>query len=437
MRGASRIGAAAPAASYGTNGSAAPGHARPRLLFLAQTLPYPPDGGVKIRTYHVLRLLARTFDVTALCFYRVERDRHRGDVARAVDALERFARVEAFPIPQQHNRVRMVWDHARSLVARRAYTVFTYESADFRERLGHVLSARSFDVVHMDSLDLSPYLGALGSLPVVCTHHDIQSVLLARRASIERAPWLRAYVAQQARLMRDEEIAVCSRVALNVTVSQVDRATLERLVPGARATVVPNGVDTDFFRPLPETHRNTAPTGIVSVGGTNWLPNRDSLEYFCHDILPRIRALGETSPVTWVGRASSAEREAYAARHGVELTGYVDDVRPYVHRAACYVVPIRAGGGTRVKILDAWAMGKAVVSTSVGCEGLGAIDGHDILIRDDPAEFAEAVTEVLRNPELRRHLGANARRTAVERFDWDVVGRAMADEYLALAGTPA
>lgn len=421
-------GASAPAPPVITG---APGERRPRLLFLSQTLPYPPDGGVKIRTYHVLRLLARAFDVTALCFYRREREHGPEAVRRAVDALGRFARVEAFPIPQERSIVRLAWDHLRSVATRRAYTVFTYESAAFRDRLAELVRTGGFDLVHMDSLDLSAYLDALGELPVVCVHHDVQSLLLRRRAGIERLPGLREYVALQSRLVRAEEEAVCPRVALNVAVSPVDGAALRAIAPGARVTLIPNGVDTAYFRPARHLEEDGA--SIVSVGGTNWLPNLDALEYFGEEILPRLRARGVAPRVTWVGRATDAERARYAARYGIALTGYVEDVRPHVQRAACYVVPIRAGGGTRVKILDAWAMGKAVVSTSVGCEGLGARDGHDILVRDDPDAFADAVRDVLRDRELRERLGRAARRTAVERFDWDVVGQGMIADYLALA----
>src|SRR5690606_8330360 len=153
-------------------------------------------------------------------------------------------------------------------------------------------------------------------------------------------------------------------VSLNVTVSPVDARRLLELVPDAQVTVVPNGVDVDFYRPAPGPGH-----GVVSVGGTNWAPNRDGLVHLCEDILPSLRRLGVTAPVTWLGRADNRVRYEFLRRYGVTLTGYVDDIRPYLREAACYVVPIRVGGGTRVKILDAWAMGKAVVSTRIGCEG--------------------------------------------------------------------
>src|SRR5262249_52344196 len=152
----------------------------------------------------------------------------------------------------------------------------------------------------------------------------------------------------------------------------------------ARVTVIPNGVDVATFRPEPGRAE-----GLVFVGGSNWFPNRDALDYFCHEVLPHVRRMcGDGIPVRWVGRCSENDQRDYANRFGVQLTGYVDDVRPWVRDAACYIVPMRVGGGTRVKILDAWAMGKAVVSTSIGGEGLAVADGTNILVRDRPEEFA-------------------------------------------------
>src|SRR5581483_2678873 len=216
---------------------------RPKVLFLSQTLPYPPDGGVKIRTYHVLRQLARAFEVTALCFYRWKPGAHEPDVAEAVRALGAFGRVEAFPIPQEHSGARLLWDHLRSAARARVYTAYVYDSAEFRGRLRALLASERFDLVHADSLDLSAYFPLIGGLPLVCVHHDVQSVLLRRRAQRERSRARRAYLAFQANLMEREERRWCGRVALNVAVSEVDRAALLRLAPEARVTVVPNGVD--------------------------------------------------------------------------------------------------------------------------------------------------------------------------------------------------
>lgn len=403
---------------------------KPRLLFLCQTLPYPPDGGVAIRTYNILRLLSREFDVTALCFFRTAERKSREDVRRSVAGLQQFAQVEAFPIPQEHSRVRLIFDHLRSLLVRRAYTLRTYDSQEFRKRLRELVGSHPFKLVHMDSLDLARYFPLLTGVPVVCVHHNVESVLLRRRAATTRGLAAR-YMALQAHLTEKEERRWCPRVALNIVVSDDDRDTLQRIAPKARFIVVPNGVDTQAFQP------GTGPeAGIVFVGAHSWQPNRDAMEQFCLEVLPRIRTHGIKPPVLWIGRASDAVKREYIDRFGVELTGYLPDIRPLVQRAACYVAPLRAGGGTRLKILDAWAMGKAVVSTTVGCEGLAVRDGENILIRDTPERFADAVATVLTDEDLRRRLGVHARQTAEVLYDWEVIGAPMLTQYRRLLRTP-
>lgn len=401
--------------------------ARRRLLFLCQTLPYPADGGVHIRTYNIMRLLARDFDVTALCFYRKASRPSAAHVEASIRGLNRIAAVQAFPIPQDRSRVRLIWDHVRSVLSQRVYTRYVYDSSEFRGALSRELASTKYDVVHVDSLDLASYLPAVVDLPVICTHHNVESDLLRRRAAMEPFP-LSAYLRFQSRLMETEERKGSAVVDLSVAVSRADSERLTQISGGAPVLVVPNGVDTEYFR-----SRGGTREGIVFVGGYTWYPNRDALGYFAESILPLIRGHLPDVPVTWVGDAPDSIRQMYESRHNIRLTGFVDDVRPYIDAAACYVVPLRVGGGTRLKILDAWAMSSPVVSTSLGCEGLDAIDGENILIRDTPEAFAEAVVTVLRDTQLRSHLAAAARHTAERTYDWDVIGRGMLDHYRSVA----
>jgi polysaccharide biosynthesis protein PslH len=403
---------------------------RPRLLFLCQTLPYPPDGGVLIRTYNVLRLLSREFDVTMLCFYRMGAHPSPERVRESAEALESLASVEVFPIPQEHSRRRLLLDHLRSVTLERAYTIFAYDSDAFRRRLRDMLARTSFDLVHMDSLDLATYLPDLEALPVVCVHHNVESSLLERRAA-SSSGLAQRYMQLQARLTVAEEKKWCPRVALNVAVSPNDRDKFLELAPSARFTVVPNGVDTSSFEPADIDPASQE--GVVFVGGYTWQPNRDAMDFFCADVLPRIRSRGLDPSVTWVGRAPESVVKQYAERHGVKLTGYVNDIRPYVDRAACYIAPLLSGGGTRLKILDAWAMGKAVVSTTVGCEGLEARDNDNLLISDTAEDMALAVESVLTDTRLRQRIGREARRTAESVYDWEVIGQPMLTRYRELA----
>lgn len=401
---------------------------RPRLLFLCQCLPFPGDEGVKIRTFNILKRLSQDFEIRALCFYRRAAHPSQAHVRAALQGLEPFADVEAFAIPQEYSRIREVWDHARSVALRRVYTRYAYESDDFADALRNALKDFSPQIVHMDSLDLSGYLPFIPSeLPIVCVHHNVESALLKRRA--DAATGMRArYFALQASFTESEERHKMPEVALNVAVSEPDRRLLARIAPRARIITIPNGVDTREIVPLPD-----AEDGIVFVGGATWFPNRDALDHFAHSILPHIRAkLGRDVPVTWVGQATARDREYFHQQHGITLTGYVERIEPSIASAACYVVPLRIGGGTRLKILYAWAMRRAIVSTSIGYEGLEGEDGTNIIVRDDPEQFADAVVKILTDATHRKRIADAGRDLAESRYDWDVITRTMSRDYKAL-----
>ena len=400
---------------------------RPRLLFICHTLPYPTDGGVWLRTYNVLKLLATEYRITALCFERPRSAARHGKeaVAEGIEGPRPLVeRIEVFELPQQHSRARLLWDHLRSVVRRRVYTTYLYESRAFARAIADTLLADTYDVVHVDSLDLSGYLHLLPLEKTVLVHHNVESQLFERRAAAEEGAWRRWYVGIQGRWMRETEATWCPRVRQNIAVSPNDRSAMEAIAPGSRFAVVPNGVDVEFFRP------GTAEGGgIVFVGSASWFPNRYALLYFCQAILPLIRARVPDARVRWVGSSMPGDVEQIGKAYGVDLTGYVDDIRPIVLAAACYVVPLRVGGGSRLKILDAWAMGKAVVSTSIGCEGLAARHGDNIMVADTTETFADAVVRVLNEPGLRATLGAGARRTAEAEYAWEVIGRTMLPLY--------
>lgn len=400
--------------------------ARPRLLFLCQNLPYPPDGGALIRSYHTLRILAKSFDVTAIHFYQYATKEGPDSVERAERHLGQWCDLEAFRIPQDASRLRYVWDHLRSVVSGRAYTRWMFDSDEAMRALDDVLGRRDFDMVHLDSLDLVAFLDRVPDVPTVVAHHNVESQLLRRRARSLSGP-RRWYMAYQALLTAREERRWCPRVDLNLVVSEEDGETLRRIAPEAQTLVIPNGVDTSLLRPDDEGPRR----GIVFVGGYSWFPNADGMDYFTDQILPRIRKERPDIEVVWVGRTPAEVRERYA-RRGIRMTGYVDDIRPYVHRAACFVVPLRVGGGTRLKILDAWALGKAVVSTSPGCEGLEVVDGENMLVADEPDAFADAVTDVLANNELRQRLERGGRSTVERLYDWEVIGQKLGEGYSSM-----
>ena len=262
-----------------------------------------------------------------------------------------------------------------------------------------------------------------GSAPVVLFEHNVEYQIWQRLAALERRPWIRALLEVEWRKLRAREADACRRADLTIAVSADDRRRLEQLAPGIAAVSIPTGVDTDYFTPMPRAERPGAPRlqrldGLASERG-----RRDCIS--STSILPSIRAQIPETTFTVVGRNPTARlRDAAARCGGVTVTGTVSDVRPSIAEGAVYVVPLRAGGGTRLKIFEALAMARPVVSTTVGAEGLGIEPGLHYSSADQPREFADAVVALLRDPERRAQLGAAGRHLVETCYSWPTIGRA-------------
>jgi glycosyltransferase involved in cell wall biosynthesis len=248
--------------------------------------------------------------------------------------------------------------------------------------------------------------------------HNVEAEIWRRHADTADSFPRRLLYRQQWRRMRRFERRTLARFDRVLAVSDVDRDTFARLYPGALdapAAVIPTGVDTTYFTPAP-----TAPAGhrLVFTGSMDWLPNVDGVLHFCRDILPLIRRQVPDVAFTIVGRAPTHTVRNLADEPGVSVTGRVDDVRPYLAEAAAYVVPLRIGGGTRLKIFEAMAAGRAVVSTSIGAEGLPTEPGRHLLLADAPESFAASVVALLTRPALRHSVEGEARALVANGYDW-------------------
>ena len=405
---------------------------RPTVLFLSHLLPYPPHAGAPSRTFNVLRQLSREFDVALVMFSRRSHQRDAATRERSRAALEQQS-ITAWPaasIPSEDSLGRRIWDHVRSVATSRAYLDFQYRSADFRTQLRDALSRRRPKLIHLDSIDLHGWLDELPDVPTTCTHHDIESHALQRRATRSGSAPMRWYLEHQATLVERLERTLCPTFAANLVMSPLDGQRLARVAPGSRTVVVPNGVDLQYFAPQP--HLTPDDERVVFIGSTFSHANSDAVEFLLADIWPRVRRRRPFATLMIVGGCSAAERHRFETSPGVTCVGRVDDIRPYVGPAACSVAPLRVGGGTRIKILDSWALGRAVVSTTLGCEGLEYAERHNILVRDEPDAFADAIVEVLSDERLRIDLGVHGRRTVERRYSWDGVGHALAQTYHGL-----
>jgi len=382
-----------------------------RILWLKSDLLLPLDKGGRLRTWHLMRHLARRHDITYLSFAEGAADGMH-EVAERVVTVPRSDAAKG--------TLRFYADAALHLVDPLPYAVGKYRSRQFARTLNELLLANRYDLIVCDFLFPSVNLPRSLPCPAVIFTHNVEAEIWRRHAETKTGLARMLYGTQYARMLRYERRAL-KRFDGVLVVSDADRRTFASLYPDAirqDVHVVSTGVDTGFFSPAPSAADGR---GLVFTGSMDWLPNEDAVTYFCREILPRVRADEPDATLTIVGRAPTPAVKRLAADHGVTVTGRVDDVRPYMRDAAVYIVPLRIGGGTRLKIFEAMAMGKAVVSTTVGAEGLPVNNGEHLVIADEPHLFARAVVRLFRDVERRRTIAAAAQKLVVERYDWSAV----------------
>lgn len=387
------------------------------ILWLNANLLLPLDKGGKLRTWHIMRHLAARHEITYLSFCDPGQPRADHDGMREVCThLHTVPRTDP-----AKGTARFYADAARYLVDPIPYGVAKYRSDPFRAALARLLAERRFDAVVCDFLVPIINMAERLPCPAILFTHNVEAEIWRRHAENAGNPLARAALRQQWQRMLRFERAALERFDLTLAVSDADRETFARLYPDALRTpahVVQTGVDTTYFVPSPAPSR---PAHLVFTGSMDWLPNEDGMLYFVRDILPRIRQVEPEATLSIIGRAPTPAVRRLAETAGIEVTGRVDDVRPHIAAGAVYVVPLRIGGGTRLKIFEAMAMAKAVVSTTVGAEGLPVTSGQNIVIADEPARFAQAVVHMIRDADARRRIEAEARRIVVERYDWSAV----------------
>lgn len=401
-----------------------------KILWLNAGLLLPLDKGGKLRTWHLMRHLALDHDITYVSFGDPDHTPADRDGMREV-----CSRIETIPrADTPKGTLRFKAEAAAHLLSPLPYAIAKYRSGRFRNVVRRLLARERFDLIVCDFLFPAVNLPRRLPCPAVIFTHNVESEIWRRHAETKQNPIARALFGLQARRMLRYESRALSRFDLILTVSGTDRDTLRELYGASISApihVVRTGVDTGYFHPLPDVPVN--PAHLVFTGSMDWLPNEDGMLYFVREILPLIRRQAPSATFSIVGRAPTPAVQRLAQEAGVEVTGRVDDVRPHVARGGVYVVPLRIGGGTRIKIFEAMAMGRAVVSTTVGAEGLPVRDGHDIVLADGPQAFADAVARLMRDPGARAALEAAARRTA-EAHAWPVVARDLETALHAAAG---
>ncbi len=378
-------------------------------------LPSPPRFGGQQRIHALAAGLARAHDVSVLSLV----DPGEPGLEQSLKATRAYCEeVVAVPGPKRAAEgVRKRLLQLGSLVSPWSYERVVHRERALQEALDRLLAAGRFDVVQLELAHMAGYrIGDARRRPVICLdEHNVEYEIVRRTAEAEASPLRRAYSTVDWRKVRREERAAWERVDGCAVTSPRDRQHVLADAPGTRTEVVPNGVDVDYFRPGDRLRRE--PRSLLFFGAIDYYPNTDAILYFLREVMPRLRAHYPGVSLTIVGRKAP---EAVLAQAGpdVRITGTVDDLRPWLERATVVVVPLRIGGGTRLKIVEAMAMGKAIVSTTLGAEGLDVLPERDLLLADDPVRFAAQVGRLLDDTSLVDWLGDAGRRLVEAHYGW-------------------
>ena len=412
-----------------------------RVLFLTQVLPYPLDSGAKIRQFHMLQFLATKHHVSLVSFVRD--DNTAEHIARLRDVCE-----SVHTIPMKRSALRNARALVKGVLSSLPTLIARDDDRDMRRLISRLMLEDAFDLVHADQISMAGYglyarraaLSRRGQAPkCVLDMHNAMFLVLERLASDEPSTMKRWLLQREAKSMARYETTVCNAYDAVLTVTEVDRSLLLRMdrAPGPalarKLTAIPISVDPEEKARV--GHRDGPPT-IIHLGTMFWPPNVAGVLWFARQVLPRIWEEAPEARFIVAGKDPPQEVQKLAKDSRIQVTGYVPDPLPYLEQVDAFVVPLNAGGGMRVKILDAWLWGIPIIATPIGAEGIDLHDGENILIADSPGAFAEAVVRVLTDMALNRRMRAQGRAWVEANYAWRNVYR-LVDQIYARLGSEA
>jgi glycosyltransferase involved in cell wall biosynthesis len=384
-----------------------------RILFLTNRSPFPIIDGQTRRTYNILKGLAVKHDIHLLSLYQTPEE----IATEHVHHLESFCKsVEMVAAPSKTLSVGMAIRVLRSLFSLDPYTVWRHYSPLYLKQIKSAVNAFNIDLVHCDILSLAYAVRPLNGLPCTMTDHDVCYRRAFQMARQRKNLFEKTFLFLEGFKLKRLEARIFKRMDMGIAVSEQDKTELEKICPGAVFKVVENGVDTELFEPGPQViEENT----LVWVGGFGYYPNKEGIYYFLNEIYPKIKVRTPRVKLKIVGGGVTERLRAYAAADAsIEIFGFVESPLPFIQRAAVFVAPLLSGGGTKLKVLEAMSVGKAIVSTSVGVEGIEGADKEHFLVADTPDDFSEKVADLLKDKAMREFLGSNARTLAKQKYDW-------------------
>ena len=390
-----------------------------KILWVKPGKLLPLDSGGQLRTYNILRCLAAEHELTYLSYYGGLRDEaYEKEILQHIPGT-----VTLHTAAPDTTAMERYLDYVRRFPRRAPYPVTKFTDARVLELVTKWFAEQRFDVAVCDFLASSLNFPEDLSTPTALFQHNVETVLWQRKAEVE-VEWLERVISKiEYRKMKRFEPEQVRRFHHVIAVSDVDRQGMSQMVPESHISVVPTGVDLKKFQ-YDANHR-PAGSEVVFTGSMDWEANIDGVEFFCKEVWPQVLAQVPSARFLIVGRRPN-QRVKDLASDTVEVTGTVPAIEEYLRRASVFVVPLRIGGGTRIKIYEGMAVGKATVSTTIGAEGLDVTHGKDIILADDPKAFADAITLLLQDEVTRRRYEAAAAATA-KKYDWPVITRQFVD----------
>jgi sugar transferase (PEP-CTERM/EpsH1 system associated) len=412
-----------------------------KILWLSQLVPYPPKGGVLQRAYHLIHELAKTHTVDLIAFNQQDLmepffDSQAEALEKAGEALRAFCRhVKFIPVECDQKPYGKHWLALKSLVTKDPYTINWLKSSSYAEQVKSLIASNQYDLIHFDTISLIPFMQYVGKTPTVLDHHNIESHMLMRRADNEKSRFMRWYFRQEGRRLEAVEKQVCPQFSLNITCSEIDRDRLAALTRGIRVEEVPNGVDIDYFQHDESIKQEPS---LIFAGTLSWYPNIEAVQFIAYEIWPRMKQEMPGMSVDIVGANPPEDIRLLAEKEdGFNVHGFVDDVRPYIDKAAIYVCPINDGGGTKLKILDALAMQKAIIAHPIACEGIAIEEGKNVLFATSADEYVEQIKHLMDDEVERKRLGVNARKLIEDKYAYTIIGKNLSDTYKTCVSAPA
>lgn len=395
-----------------------------KILHLFPYLPTPPNFGGALRVYHILKHLYKNHDVTVAGFGT------SGDLNgffQAFPGLENKAHFLIRPWRKRFRRLIQLF----SLFSGHSYWYTAVSSPALQQQIDHLLEVQDFDVIQTEFPSMAIFDYSKSSAVKILDSHNVEYDNFRRMSNLEGSIQRRFFYRLEFEKFYNEEIDVCKKQDAIFITSNRDRKLLDKDTPEVPKFVIPNGVDMSYFRP-PED--KPEPYSLVFTGMMGYVPNYEGILFFLDEIFPILQGKFSHIKVYIVGK-SPPEKLRRRATDNIIVTGFVDDVRPYVWRSGVYVVPLNMGGGTRLKVLEALAMKIPVVTTSIGCEGIEVEHEDTALIADDPRAFAESVIRLIKDRKLRQRLSCNGYELVKKKYDWPVIGELMEQAYTEICNT--